>query len=150
MAPILAGQPGKICGVLRREEGIHPGSAYRLSEFLFGCAGQYVSAIRAAANNDGSVDLHFDGETFSRAAITRLEKVISAVEVRSGIPRASVGNFATHQSNPRLLALLAKRCGVSADTFPPLCRTSGNLGSSMCGAALHAALLEEVGLGPRD
>ena len=91
----------------------------------------------------GGLDLQFDGEALSRAAITRLEKVITAVELRSGIPRASVGGFATHQPNPRLLTLLAKQCGVSADTFPPVCRTSGNLGTSMCGAALHAALQEE-------
>jgi 3-oxoacyl-[acyl-carrier-protein] synthase III len=51
-----------------------------------------------------------------------------------------VGGFATHQPNPRLLTLLAKQCGVSLDAFPPVSRTAGNLGSSMCGAALHAAL----------
>lgn len=148
----VAGEFGGLFGdgasafLLRREESIHLGSAYRLGEFLFGCAGQYASAIRVAAKNDGSVDLHFDGEALSRAAITRLEKVISTVEVRSGIPRASVGSFATHQPNPRLLALLAKQCGVSTDTFPPLCRKFGNLGSSMCGAALHAALQNETKL----
>jgi 3-oxoacyl-[acyl-carrier-protein] synthase III len=84
--------------------------------------------------------VQFDGEALSRAAITRLEKVITAVETRSGISRASVGGFATHQPNPRLLTLLAKQCGVSADAFPAICKTTGNLGSSMCGAALHAAL----------
>ena len=85
-------------------------------------------------------DVQFDGEALSRAAITRLERVITAVETRSGISRASVGGFATHQPNPRLLTLLAKQCGVSPDAFPPICRTVGNLGSSMCGAALHAVL----------
>src|SRR5262249_25133401 len=69
---------------------------------------------------------------------------ISAVEARSGIARNSVGRFATHQPNPRLLALLAKQCGVPPDAFPPICRTAGNLGSSMCGAALHAALQDEA------
>ena len=44
---------------------------------------------------------------------------------------------------PTPLWRLAKQCGVSADRFPPVCRTSGNLGTSMCGAALHAALQEE-------
>jgi 3-oxoacyl-[acyl-carrier-protein] synthase III len=80
------------------------------------------------------------GGALSRAAITRMKKVIRALEVRSGIPRATVGVFATHQPNPRLVTLLAKQCGVSPDAFPPICRTSGNLGSSMCGGALHAAL----------
>jgi 3-oxoacyl-[acyl-carrier-protein] synthase III len=69
-----------------------------------------------------------------------MEKVLTAVELRSGIPRASVGGFATHQPNPRLVALLAKQCGVSPSTFPPIARTAGNLGSSTCGAALHATL----------
>ena len=142
----VAGEFGGLFGdgasafVLRREEGGHTGFGYRLGDFLFGCAGQYAAAIRVAAKNDGSVELHFDGDALSRAAITRMEKVISAVEARSRISRASVGGFATHQPNPRLLTLLAKQCGVSAEAFSPICRTSGNLGSSMCGAALHAAL----------
>lgn len=142
----VAGEFGGLFGdgasafLLRSEGGPRVGSSYRLGEFLFGCAGQYATAIQVAARIGGGLDVQFDGEALSRAAITRLEKVITAVETRSEIPRASVGSFATHQPNPRLLTLLAKQCGVSADTFPPLCRTSGNLGSSMCGAALHAAL----------
>jgi len=84
--------------------------------------------------------VQFDGEALSRAAITRMEKVLASVEQRSGIPRGSVGGFATHQPNPRLVALLAKHCGVSPSTFPPIARISGNLGSSTCGAALHEAL----------
>lgn len=146
----VAGEFGGLFGdgasafVLRGEEGAPAGAGYRLGDFLFGCAGQYAAAIRVAAKNDGSVELHFDGDALSRAAITRMETVISAVEARSGISRGAVGGFATHQPNPRLLTLLAKQCGVSRDAFPPICRTSGNLGSSMCGAALHAALQNEA------
>src|SRR5215831_11935535 len=125
-----------VCG----EEGAHASSDYRLGEFLFGCAGQYAAAIQVAARIGGGLDVQFDGEALSRAAITRLEKVIASVEAHSGISRTSVGGFATHQPNPRLLTLLAKQCGVSVDVFPPICRIAGNLGSSMCGAALHAAL----------
>lgn len=142
----VAGEFGGLFGdgasafLLRGEEGSSASSSYRLGEFLFGCAGQYAAAIRVAPRIGGALDVQFDGEALSRAAITRLEKVITAVEARSGIPRNSVGRFATHQPNPRLLTLLAKQCGVSADAFPPICRTAGNLGSSMCGAALHAAL----------
>jgi 3-oxoacyl-[acyl-carrier-protein] synthase III len=130
---------GASAFVLRGEEDTHPDYSYRIGDFLFGCAGQYAAAIRVSARNDGSVELHFDGDALSRAAITQMEKVIGAVETRSVIARASVGRFATHQPNPLLLTLLAKQCGVSADAFPPICRTTGNLGSSMCGAALHAA-----------
>ena len=144
----VAGEFGGLFGdgatafLVRRKEEVHAGFGYRLGEFLFGCAGQYAAAIRVAANQGGGLDVKFDGEALSRAAIARMEKVIAAVEAHSGISRGSVGSFATHQPNPRLLTLLAKQCGVSPDAFPPICRTSGNLGSSMCGAALHAALEE--------
>src|SRR6266704_1004401 len=116
------------------------GEGYRLGEFLFGCAGKYAAAIQVSDTKEGGLSVQFDGEALSRAAITRMEKVLTAVELRSGISRGAVGGFATHQPNPRLLALLAKQCGVSPDAFPPIARTSGNLGSSTCGAALHAAL----------
>jgi 3-oxoacyl-[acyl-carrier-protein] synthase-3 len=115
--------------------------AYRLREFLFGCAGQYSGAVTVADRDNGSLDVHFDGEALSRAAISRMEKVLSAVERLSAIPRAKVGAFATHQPNPRLLSLLAKVTRVPVETFPPIARTAGNLGSSTCGAALHTALL---------
>jgi len=142
----VAGEFGGLFGdgasafVVRRGDAANSTLGYRIGEFLFGCVGQYAAAIQVVDKKDGGLELQFDGEALSRAAITRLEKVITAVEARSGIPRASVGGFATHQPNPRLLTLLAKQCGVSGDAFPPVCRTSGNLGTSMCGAALHAAL----------
>ncbi|HEY6944224.1 MAG TPA: 3-oxoacyl-[acyl-carrier-protein] synthase III C-terminal domain-containing protein [Candidatus Acidoferrum sp.] len=146
----VAGEFGGLFGdgasafLLRREGESQAGPCYRLGDFLFGCAGQYAAAIQVAERTGGGLDVQFDGEALSRAAITRLEKVITAVETRSGIPRASVGGFATHQPNPRLLMLLAKQCGVSSDAFPPICSTAGNLGSSMCGAALHAAMQKEA------
>ncbi len=152
----VAGEFGGLFGdgasafLLRHGDGVKVASSYRLGEFLFGCAGQYASAIRVAYKKGAGVHVQFDGEALSRAAITRLEKVITAVELRSGIPRASVGAFATHQPNPRLLTLLAKQCGVSPDVFPPISRTCGNLGSSMCGAALHAALQKAFKLEPAE
>ena len=142
----VAGEFGGLFGdgasafILRSAAHNNSNKAYRLGEFLFGCAGQYAAAIRVSDTKDGSLEVQFDGEALSRAAITRMEKVLASVELRSGIPRSSVGGFATHQPNPRLVALLAKQCGVSASTFPPIARVSGNLGSSTCGAALHEAL----------
>jgi 3-oxoacyl-[acyl-carrier-protein] synthase-3 len=130
---------GASAFLLRRATG-GEGAGYRLGEFLFGCAGQYAAAIQVSDSKDGALDVEFDGDALSRAAINRMEKVLAAVELRSGIPRSSVGGFATHQPNPRLLAILAKQLGVSQEKFPPIARTCGNLGSSMCGAALHAAL----------
>jgi hypothetical protein len=40
------------------------------------------------------------------------------------------------------VGLLAKQFGVPACSFPAIAATRGNLGSSTCGAALHAALVE--------
>jgi 3-oxoacyl-[acyl-carrier-protein] synthase III len=114
--------------------------AYRLGEFFFGCAAQYAEAIAISESGKGQLDVQFDGDALSRAAVSRMEKVIDEVEHRSGISREKVGAFATHQPNPRLVNLLAKQLGVSAKNFPPIGSTRGNLGSSMCGAALHAAL----------
>jgi 3-oxoacyl-[acyl-carrier-protein] synthase-3 len=142
----VAGEFGGLFGdgasafILCRVAGGHSAEGYRLGEFLFGCAGQYAAAIQVSDTKEGGLSVQFDGEALSRAAIARMEKVLAAVELRSGISRSAVGGFATHQPNPRLLALLAKQCGVSPDAFPPIARTSGNLESSTCGAALHAAL----------
>jgi len=142
----VAGEFGGLFGdgasafILKRTANNYSGKDYGLGEFLFGCAGQYAAAIQVSDSKDGRLGVKFDGEALSRAAITRMEKVITSVELRSGIARGSVGAFATHQPNPRLVALLAKQCGVSPSTFPPIARVSGNLGSSTCGGALHEAL----------
>jgi 3-oxoacyl-[acyl-carrier-protein] synthase III len=114
--------------------------SYRLGEFFFGCAPKYAEAIAISESGKGRLDVQFDGDALSRAAVSRMEKVIDEVEHRSGISRDHVGAFATHQPNPRLVTLLAKQLGVSVKNFPPIGSTRGNLGSSMCGAALHAAL----------
>ena len=114
--------------------------AYRLGEFFFGCASKYAEAIAISESGKGQLDVQFDGDALSRAAVSRMEKVIDEVEHRSGISREHVGAFATHQPNPRLVTLLAKQLRVSIKHFPPIGSIKGNLGSSMCGAALHAAL----------
>jgi 3-oxoacyl-[acyl-carrier-protein] synthase III len=131
---------GASAYLLRRQaQGAHS-DGFRLGELFFGCAGQYAGAIRAGSLLDGKLEFVFDGDALSRAAITRLEKVLTEVESRSGIPRNAAGGFATHQPNPRLVTLLAKQLGVARELFPPIAESSGNLGSSTCGAALHAAL----------
>jgi len=142
----VAGEFGGLFGdgatafVLRGVKADAVIEGYLLGEFLFGCAGQYAAAIQVSDAKDGRLEVQFDGEALSRAAITRMEKVIAALEMRSGILRSAVGGFATHQPNPRLVSLLAKQCGVLPELFPLIATNSGNLGSSMCGAALHAAL----------
>src|SRR6266852_1137175 len=110
----VAGEFGGLFGdgasafILCRVAGGHSAEGYRLGKFLFGCAGQYAAAIQVSDTKEGGLSVQFDGEALSRAAITRMEKVLAAVELRSGISRSAVGGFATHQPNPRLLALLAK------------------------------------------
>lgn len=142
----VAGEFGGLFGdgssafLLRSAVAKEQSNPYRLHEFLFGCATRYSGAITIADALDGTLDLHFDGDALSRAAISLMEKVIAAIEELSGIPRGAVGAFATHQPNPRLLSILAKIAGVPREAFPSIARTSGNLGSSTCGAALHTAL----------
>jgi 3-oxoacyl-[acyl-carrier-protein] synthase III len=114
--------------------------AYKLGEFFFGCAAKYSDTIQVCKTGDGSLDIQFEGEALSRAAVHRMEQILAEAEQRSGISRDDVGAFATHQPNPRLIALLAKQLCVPSDSFPPIAATRGNLGSSTCGAVLHAAL----------
>jgi 3-oxoacyl-[acyl-carrier-protein] synthase-3 len=146
-------QPGRVAGefgglfgdgasafLLLAENGSKLQRAYSLGEFFFGCAGQYAGAIRVAHDPGGHLEVHFDGEALSRAAITRLEKVIQDVELRSGIARSAVQGLATHQPNPRLVTLLAKQLNLPPDKFPSVAQAFGNLGSSTCGVALDAIL----------
>jgi 3-oxoacyl-[acyl-carrier-protein] synthase III len=131
---------GASAFLLRAKNGASSQPTYGLGEFFFGCAGQYAGAIRVADAPNGNIDVHFDGEALSRAAITRLEKVVRDVEFRSGIPRTSLQGLATHQPNPRLVTLLAKQCDLPLDKFPVVARHFGNLGASTCGVALDAIL----------
>src|SRR5260221_6116621 len=155
--------PGRVAGgfgglfgdgasafILRSAAGGDSRELYRLGQFIFGCSGQYAAAIQVSDSKDGGLGVQFDGEALSRAAITRMEKVLAAVELRSGIPRTSVGSFGTHQPNPRLVTLLAKQCGVPKSAFPSVARVSGNLGSSTCGAALHESLRNALSHAPGD
>src|SRR5712692_8498418 len=121
-------------------------ASYRLGEFIFGCAGAYAGAIRVGPAGGGRVDLHFDGEALSRAAVSRLERIIADLETRSRVNRDDVGAFATHQPNPRLVELLARRMDVPVEKFPTVARICGNLGSSTCGVALNQALTVQAAL----
>ena len=121
-------------------------ASYRLGEFIFGCAGAYAGAIRVGPAGGGRVDLHFDGEALSRAAVSRLERIIADLEIRSRVNRDDVGAFATHQPNPRLVELLARRMDVPIEKFPTVARICGNLGSSTCGVALNQALTVQAAL----
>jgi 3-oxoacyl-[acyl-carrier-protein] synthase III len=120
-----------------------PGSQERyfsLRDFFFGCANQLQSAIQVSAEPGDSLKVVFDGDALSRAATARLGQCIRELENRSGVARSRVAAFATHQPNPRLVALLAKKAGVAQERFSLIADTRGNLGSTTCAAALHTAL----------
>ena len=140
---------GASAFLLHSAEAGAASAGYRLHDFLFGCLSQYSGAVTVAGAHDGALDVHFDGESLSRAAITRIEQVITAIEERSGTDRSEVGAFATHQPNPRLLSLIAKYAGVPLEAFPQVARTCGNLGPSTCGAALHSAIRNCVTYDPQ-
>jgi 3-oxoacyl-[acyl-carrier-protein] synthase-3 len=113
---------------------------YSLRDFFFGCATQLQSAIQVAPLPEDRLRVVFDGDALSRAATARLDQCIRELEWRSKITRTEVAAFATHQPNPRLVALLAKKAGVARECFPPVAETRGNLGSTTCAAALHMAI----------
>lgn len=117
-------------------------AGYRLGGFFLGCAAELADAIRVADSGQERLDVTFDGDALSRAAVSRMVRMVEESERRSGISRRDVGAFATHQPNPRLVTLLAKQLGVPPATFPPVATTKGNLGSSTCGVALDTALRE--------
>lgn len=116
---------------------------YRLGEFVFGCSGTYAAAIRLTPSATHGIDLDFNGEALSRAAVTRLEQIIADLELRTGVSRNCAAAFATHQPNPRLLGLLARQMKVPAEKFPPVAKICGNLGAGTCGVALSLALTAE-------
>src|SRR5262249_38593886 len=131
---------GASAFIVQRSPELTARNFYLLGEFFFGCASQYANAIQLQDRPNGELDVVFDGDALSRAAITKMAQIINEVESKSGFSRTDTFGFATHQPNPRLVLLLAKQAGVARDRFPRIAEFHGNLGSSTCGAALHALL----------
>jgi 3-oxoacyl-[acyl-carrier-protein] synthase III len=142
----VAGEFGGLFGdgasafLVERESSGVSKTYFILRDFFFGCASQLQAAIQVAAEPEDRLRVVFDGDALSRAATARLDQCIRELESRSRITRTEVAAFATHQPNPRLVALLAKKSGVSPACFPPVAETRGNLGSTTCAAALHFAI----------
>jgi 3-oxoacyl-[acyl-carrier-protein] synthase III len=111
-----------------------------LRDVFFGCASQHQQAIQVSAEPNDQLRVVFDGDALSRVATARLNECIEELEQRSGVKRGDVRAFATHQPNPRLVALLAKKAGVALEKFPLVADTRGNVGSTTCAAALHYAI----------
>lgn len=146
MAGRVAGEFGGLFGDGASAFVVEGGTTRRaradlaLRDFLFGCASQYQHAIQVSAERNDQLRVVFDGDALSRAATARLDECIEELERRSGVDRRKVGAFATHQPNPRLVALLAKKAGVPLEKFPMVADMRGNLGSTTCAAALHYAM----------
>jgi 3-oxoacyl-[acyl-carrier-protein] synthase-3 len=140
--------PGKFGGlfgdgasafVLRRRSQDNEQRPYAIRASLGGCAGAFSSLLRIRPGNDGSICLEFDGKGLARAAVDRMERIISDVEKACGVNRAAFSSFALHQPNPRLLETLIARTNLPADKVPLVAKHCGNLGSSTCGVALSMA-----------
>lgn len=117
-----------------------PSAHYRIGQVQLGCDTAAAAAIRIGLNGANGVDLTFEGESLSRAAVGKLERLVADLELRHDVRRADALAFATHQPNPRLVTVLARHLGVPREKFPPVALTCGNLGSSTCGVALVRAL----------
>jgi 3-oxoacyl-[acyl-carrier-protein] synthase-3 len=134
---------GSSALLLRAQDEKHNGAKsayYRVEEVQLGCDVAAAAAIRIGLNNANEVDLTFEGESLSRAAVGKLEKLVADLELRHSLRREDALAFATHQPNPRLVTVLARQLRVPKDKFPPVALTCGNLGSSTCGVALVRAL----------
>lgn len=145
----VAGEFGGLFGdgasafLVQRGAGTDEPAGFALRDFFFGCASQYQQAIQVSAEHNDRLRVVFDGDALSRAATARLDDCIGELEMRSHVKRKDVAAFATHQPNPRLVALLAKKTGLPAEKFPPVADTRGNLGSTTCAAALHYAMEQQ-------
>jgi 3-oxoacyl-[acyl-carrier-protein] synthase-3 len=134
---------GSSALLLRAQDEKHNGAKsayYRVEEVQLGCDVAAAAAIRIGLNNANAVELTFEGESLSRAAVGKLEKLVADLELRHSLRREDALAFATHQPNPRLVTVLARQLRVPKDKFPPVALTCGNLGSSTCGVALVRAL----------
>lgn len=141
--------PGEFAGlfgdgasafVLRRSIREKDAAPYSIRTSIGSCSGAFSSVLRLRLTANASIALDFDGEALARAAIDRMERIITDLEKTSGVTRDAVSAIALHQPNPRLVETLLRRTGLPADKVPLVAKVCGNLGSSTCGVALSMAL----------
>jgi 3-oxoacyl-[acyl-carrier-protein] synthase-3 len=125
----VAGEFGGLFGdgasafLVQRDINSANRECFVVKDFFFGCASQLQAAIQVKAQPEDRLHVVFDGDALSRAATARLDQCIRELEGLSGIPREQVAAFATHQPNPRLVALLARKSGVAVERFPAVADT---------------------------
>jgi 3-oxoacyl-[acyl-carrier-protein] synthase-3 len=126
--------------VLRRQVGAGNALPYSIAASIAGCTGTFSSALRIRLGLDGTIILNFEGDALAHAAIDRIDRVISDLEIISGQSRHAASAFAIHQPNPRLVDVLLRRMNLPHEKVPIVARLYGNLGASTCGVALGMAL----------
>ena len=109
---------------------------------LFGDGASAFVMREVRPGAEGAIELQFDGEGLTRAAVDRIARILSDLESASGRSRDTASAFALHQPNPRIVEMFLQRARLPAEKVPVVIRTAGNLGSSTCGLALSAALGE--------
>lgn len=112
----------------------------RLRDFTWGASGTFASALRVKWPADSTPRVEFRGEQLAGAAIETLGRVLDRLATVSGVPMAEVDQFALHEPNPRVIAMLARKTGIPLPKIPQTSPTSGNLGSATCGVNLCKAL----------
>jgi 3-oxoacyl-[acyl-carrier-protein] synthase III len=117
----------------------------RLGDFVWGCSGQFASALTVNIDENTSMALQFKGEPLAHAAVVQTDRILEMLEKKSGRPRAEVDYLALHQPNPRVVEMLAENARVPLEKIPLISRTCGNLGSATCGVSLCQALTEFYG-----
>jgi 3-oxoacyl-[acyl-carrier-protein] synthase-3 len=112
----------------------------RLQEGVWGCSGNYASALGVKISENAGLSIQFKGEQLAHAAVTEIDRIIGALENLSSKPRSAVDYFALHQPNPRVVEILAAKAHIPLERIPLVSKTCGNLGSVTCGAGLCQAL----------
>ena len=125
--------------VLRRQVGAGDALPYSIAASIAGCTGTFSSALRIRLGVDGTIILNFEGDALAHAAIDRIDRVISDLEIISGKSRHAASAFAIHQPNPRLVDVLLRRMNLPHEKVPVVARLYGNLGASTCGVAMSMA-----------
>jgi len=112
----------------------------RLRDFIWGASSTFSSALSVVWPPGGGPHVEFSGQQLAGAAIETLERVFDRLANLSGVLIADVDQFALHEPNPRVVAMLARKAGIPPEKVPQTSPISGNLGSVTCGVNLCKAL----------
>ncbi len=141
--------PGELCGlfgdgacalVFTASDSAAEAGALCMGDFIWGCSGAFSASLCVSIGEAQGIEVQFKGDQLAHAAVAQLDRLIAALETRSGKSRNEVSCFALHQPNPRLVEVLAERARIPLQKIRLVSRTSGNLGAATCGVSLCHAL----------